>query len=264
MRVTITAAAASRGKKITNRQLEVLNAVHEGGSINAAAKLLGISPPVAYRHIKEIERAAGETVLKASPRGSVLTEHGTDLLRSVMSAETRLSNIRGFTVACSPVTEELLMSVLSSLNIGADLLISDDGMNMRYLKKDEVDVVILDDPVHVLDDGPLHWQEIGQMGMVHVDKGPSYIRYRYGAQRIAFRHLDSIGKRYTVDAETLSLNDLIDSGKSFFVDDVLLMRKGIRVHSSTDPALLRHSILAVYKEQSDAIDRLVNELIRRK
>jgi molybdate transport repressor ModE-like protein len=249
---------------MTDRQIEVLNAVHETGSINSAARTLGITAPVAYRHIKEIERIVGDAVLRTSPRGSVLTERGTDILKRIRSAGTRLSNERRFTVACSPVTEELLMSVLSSINVNADLMISDDGMNMRYLEKNETDVVILDDPAHVFDDDSLQWQEVGQMGMVHVDKGSSYIRYRYGAQRIAFRHLDAAGKKYTIDSETLSLSELIDSGKSYFVDDVLLMRKGIRMHSSTDPALLRHSILAVYRELSEPINRLVNELIKRR
>jgi hypothetical protein len=100
--------------------------------------------------------------------------------------------------------------------------------------------------------------------MVHVDKGGSYIKYRYGAQRIAYRHLDSLGKEYSIDSETLSLNDLIDSGKSFFVDEVLLMRKGIRIHSSTDPSLLKHSILAVYRELTFETDRLVNELLKKR
>ncbi|MDR0335202.1 MAG: LysR family transcriptional regulator, partial [Methanomassiliicoccaceae archaeon] len=189
--IEISAAAASRGRTITKRQLEVLNAVHEAGSINAAARMLNISAPVAYRHIKEIEATAGEPLLTTSPRGSVLTDGGNRILRAMRSAETRLTGERRFTVACSPVTEELLMSVLSSMGADADLLISDDGVNMTLLRKDGADVVILDDPVHVFDDDTLQWQEIGQMGMVHVDKGTSYIRYRYGAQRIAFRHLDS-------------------------------------------------------------------------
>ena len=264
MNVSVRPAAASGGKKITDRQIEVLNAVHGCGSINAAASVLGISAPVAYRHIRELEKAAGEDVLTSTPRGSRLTECGAGILRSMRSAGERLSQVRRFTVACSPVTEELLMSALSSADTDADLMISDDGMNMRALRKDEADVVILDDPVYVFDDDSLHWQEIAQMNMVHVDKGTSYIRYRYGAQRIAFRHLDAAGTEYTVDDETLSLSDLLDSGKSFFADEVLLMRKGLRIRSSTDPALLRHSILAVYREPSEKIERLVGELLKRK
>jgi molybdate transport repressor ModE-like protein len=254
----------SDGRKITDRQIDVLTAVHRCGSINAAAAEIGISAPVAYRHIKEMENIAGRRVLHVSPRGSKLTGYGTDLLRSMATADERLSQDRRFTVACSPVTEELLMSSLSSTGTDADLLISDDDMNMRLLRRDDVDMIILDDPVHVFDDDSLQWQEIAQMNMVHVDKGTSYIRYRYGAQRIAFRHLDSVGKKYVTDGETLSLTDLLGSGKSFFVDEILLMRKNIRISSSTDPALLRHSILAVYRERSEEIDRLVNELLKRR
>ncbi|MDR0791472.1 MAG: LysR family transcriptional regulator [Methanomassiliicoccaceae archaeon] len=264
MEVRIKAAAVYGGKRITEKQLLVLHSVHETGSINAAARILGISPPVAYRHIKETEATVGESMLTASPRGSRLTEHAIALLRSLDTAEARLSDKKRFTVACSPVTEELLMSVLSSVDTNADLLISDDDVNLRMLRGGETDVVILDDPVHVFDDDTLQWQEIGQMDMVHVDRGESYIRYRYGAQRIAFRHLDSLGRKYTIDSETLSLNDLFDSGKSFFIDEVLLLRKGKRVHSSTDPALLRHSILAVFREPSGTIEKLVTELTKRK
>ncbi|MCL2786476.1 MAG: LysR family transcriptional regulator [Methanomassiliicoccaceae archaeon] len=264
MELNIRPSAASGGRRITDRQIQVLNAVNEHGSMNAAATALGISPPVAHRHIKELEDIIGEFVLRTSPRGSKLTECGTSLLESLRSADERLSDERRFTVACSPVTEELLMSAISSANVDTDLLISDDIVNLRSLRKNEADLVILDDPVHVFDDDSLQWQEIAQMGMVHVDKGESYIRYRYGAQRIAFRHLDSLGKRYSIDAETLSLNDLMDSGKSFFVDEVLLMRKGIRIHSSTDPALLKHSILAVYREQTEDTDKLIAELMRRR
>jgi len=216
--VRIIPAAVSGKKRITGRQMEVLDAVRRTGSMNSAAKELGITVPVAFRHIRELGSAAGEDVLISSPRGSVLSEYGLTLLSSMECASERLSNERRFTVACSPVTEELLMSAISSVSTDTDLMISDDDMNMRSLRKDEADLVILDDPVHVFDDDSLQWQEIGQMDMIHVDKGRSYMRYRYGAQRIAFRYLDAAGKEYTVDGETLSLNDLLDSGKSFFID----------------------------------------------
>ena len=264
MEVNIRPSVISGGRRITDRQLEVLSSVKEHGSINAAASSLMISAPVAYRHIRELEDALGEKVLISSPNGSKLTERGIHLLGSVRSAGKRLSSKGRFTVACSPVTEELMMSAISSADIDADLVISDDDVNMRSLRNGGADIVILDDPVHVFDDDDLQWHEIAQTDMIHVDKGTSYIRYRYGAQRIAFRHLDSLGKKYTIDSETLSLNDLLDSGKSFFVDEVILLRKGIRMHSSTDPVMLRHSILAVFRTSTENVERLVNELLRRK
>ena len=264
MKVDIRPSAASGGRRITDRQIQVLNAVNEHGSMNAAAASLKISPPVAYRHIKELEDIIGEFVVRTSPRGSRLTECGMNIITTMTSAVERLSSDRRFTVACSPVTEELLMSVLSSVNIDADLVISDDVVNLRSLRKDETDVVILDDPVHIYDDDSLQWQEVSQMSMIHVDKGTSYIKYRYGAQRIAYKHLDMLKKEYTIDSETLSLSELMDSGKSFFVDEILLLRKGIRIHSSTDPSLLKHSILAVFKRNTEDIEKLVSELIKRR
>jgi molybdate transport repressor ModE-like protein len=238
----------------------VLRSVSEHGSINAAAASLGISAPVAYRHIREIERTVGEKVLRPTPNGSELTGHGTMVLEMISSAEERLSQERRFTVACSPVTEELLTS---SLPPDADLIVSDDITNLRLMRSGAADVVILDDPVHLFDDDSLQWQEVARMNMVHADRGRSYIRYRYGAQRIAFRHLDSMGTDYSIDSETLSLDDLINSGKSFFVDEILLIRKGIRIRSSTDPSLLRHSVLAVFKGPSEDTERLLSELLRK-
>jgi len=262
--VRIRPTAEYSGKRITDRQIEVLSAVNERGSINSAAKLLNITPPVAYRHIRELEKTIGKNVLSSGPRGSVITEDGAELLRTITTAETILSRDRRFTIACTPVTEELMMSSISSSGVNADLIISDDERNIAMLKQNDAELVILDDPVHVFDDDSLNWKEIGQMGMVHVDKGTSYMRYRYGAQRIAFRYLDSIGEQYTIDGETLSLTDLLDSGKSFFVDEVLLMRKGIRIHSATDPSILRHAILAVYANQSDNIEKVVSEVLKKR
>jgi len=261
--VSIRPAAEHSGKRISSRQIEVLRAVNGKGSINAAARSLNITAPVAYRHIRELEKMIGENVITSGPRGSVITEHGAELLKRITTAETILSRERRFTVACTPVTEELMMSSISSSGVNADLIISDDERNIAMLKQNDAELVILDDPVRVFDDDSLYWTEIGQMGMVHVDKGASYMKYRYGAQRIAFRYLDSIGKQYTIDGETLSLPDLLDSGKSFFVDEVLLMRKGIRVHSATDPSILRHAILAVYVNHSDDIEKVVSAVLKK-
>ena len=37
-----------------------------------------------------------------------------------------------------------------------------------------------DDPMYLFDAEEFEWMEIGHMGMVMVDNGPSFIRYRYG------------------------------------------------------------------------------------
>ena len=98
------------------------------------------------------------------------------------------------------------------------------------------------------------------MDMIHVDNGPSYIKYKYGAQRIAFAQLDLTGKEYKITGETCYLPDLINSNKSFFIDEFLLMKKGIKLKSATDKTLLRHSITAVFRREDRDITRLLRAL----
>lgn len=124
-------------------------------------------------------------------------------------------------------------------------------------------MVILDDPLYLMDVKGYGSDVIGYMDMVHVDRGRRYVRYRYGAQRIAFRQLDMMGVNYVVEGEMLSLDDLLGSGRSFFVDEILLLREGIKLQSHTDPRLLRHAIMAVYANESRDIDALLQELKQR-
>lgn len=98
------------------------------------------------------------------------------------------------------------------------------------------------------------------MDMVHVDNGPSYVKYRYGAQRIAYSYLDAIGKEYTVDSEVSLVQDLMNSGKSFFIDEFLLLRRGIKVRSATEKGALKHSINAVYRKDTRCVQRLLRAI----
>ena len=95
------------------------------------------------------------------------------------------------------------------------------------------------------------------MDHVHVDNGPSYIRYKYGAQRIAYAQLDLSGKEYKITGETCYLPDLLNSKKSFFIDEFLLLKKGIKLKSATDKTLLRHSITAVFRREDRDVTRLL-------
>ena len=260
MDIEIKTSMVINAQNVTTRQLEVLEAIHRTGSKTAAARALGISTPVVHRYMASMEETTGMVLMESTPTGTELTEKGLRIVEitKIMNLRCRLE--RGFTVACSPVTEELLMSVTSSMKIKVDLIMSDDNTNLRLLKEGLADVIILDDPVYLFDADDFKWTEIGYMDMVHVDNGPSYIRYRYGAQRIAYDYLDLEGIEYKVDAEASLLSDLMNSGKSFFVDEFLLLKKGIRLRSATDKKLLRHSITAVYRRENRDISRLLKAL----
>lgn len=263
MDVNVRTEMVIDGQTVTHRQLETLVEVGRRGSMTSAARALGISVPVVHRYIRSVEQAVGAPVTCSTPSGTSLTREGTDVVRMFQESEARVEVNRGFSVRCSPVLEDLMTSVLSSLRLSnVELAISDDVHNSRALEEGRADLAIIDDPLYLydLDDLGFDADEVGYMGMVYVDNGPSFIRYKYGAQRVAFMFLDSMGREYSIDSETYSLSEMLGSTKSFFVDEFLLVRKGIRMKSAVDPKVLRHAITAVYRERSKTVDRIVRTL----
>lgn len=261
MEISIRTEQVINGRVVTNRQLETLAAVAKTGSKTAAAKELGISVPVVHRYIAAIEDAAGSAITISTPAGTKLNAEGKLILETYAATELRCSDDHKFTVCCSPVTEDLMMSVLSALKMtDIELVVSDDEHNIRMMKENLADFAIIDDPLYLFDAEEFDGIEIGYMGMVFIDNGPSFIRYRYGAQRVAFMFLDTMGREYTIDSETFSLPELLGSKKSFFVDEFLLLRKGIKMKSAIDPKVLRHSLTGIYREEDKTISRIVRAL----
>lgn len=261
VQISVQSSQTVNGRPVTARQLEALLAVQDTGSQTAAARQLGISVPVIHKYLASIEDAAGTPILKTTPAGSKLTEAGLEIASVARSMSQRSDMDRGFTVCCSPVTEDLMMSVISSLRIsGANIVVSNDEYNIKMLREDRADLAIIDDPLYLFDAEEFEMDEIGYMGMVLVDNGPSFIRYKYGAQRVAFMFLDSEDREYTIDSETFSLPELLGSNKSFFVDEYLLTRKNLRLKSAVDPKMLRHAITALYREDSRNVSRVISAL----
>ena len=261
MEISVRTEQIINGHLVTNRQLETLAAVARTGSKTAAARKLGISVPVVHRYISAIEEAVGSPITVSTPAGTKLNDDGKLILETFVTTELRCSDDHNFTVCCSPVTEDLMMSVLSSLKMtDVELVISDDEHNIRMMKENLADFAVIDDPLYLFDADEFDGIEIGYMGMVFVDNGTSFIRYRYGAQRVAFMFLDTMDRKYTIESETFSLPELIGSKKSYFVDEFLLLRKGIKMKSAIDPKVLRHAITAIYRKEDKTINRLVKAL----
>ena len=154
------------------------------------------------------------------------------------------------------------MSTIPKVDSSIELLVSHDRVNIAHLRQGTLDMAVIDDPLHLMDID-LPSEELGQMDMVHVDRGVRYVRHRYGAQRIAFRQLEMSGVEYEIEEELLSVNDLLESGRSFFIDEILLQRRGLSLKSSTDPRLLRHSVTAVRNSEDERISSLIRELRER-
>ena len=79
------------GQEISHRQMEALEALHLKGSMKRAAEALGLSTPVLYKYVKEVEVKADAKLVSSTSRGSRLTAEGLGLLRRYRAYELRLS-----------------------------------------------------------------------------------------------------------------------------------------------------------------------------
>lgn len=250
------------GKRLTTRQLEVLSAVHREGSQNRAATRLGISTSVLHRYVSQAEGKVGRPLVVTSPGGSELNELGMRIAMEHEALEARMRRGGSTVVGCTIVTEDLLLNALSKIDRDGicELIISDDARNLRDFQAGMMDLLVLDDPLYLYDLEGVNWQEVAADRLLHVDNGPRYGRFMYGAQRIGFRHLETKGVHYEVDGAFRSLSALQRSGRSFFVNESLALRKGFSLRSATDPSMLEHRINAVYQTESGFVRKLLGAL----
>ncbi|HOQ25714.1 MAG TPA: LysR family transcriptional regulator [Methanomassiliicoccaceae archaeon] len=247
------------GRHLTTRQLEVLSAIHREGSQNRAAARLGISTSVLHRYVSQMEGKVGRPLVVTSPAGSELNELGLRIAMEYEALEARMGRGTSMVVGGTIVTEELLLNALSKMDREGlcELIISDDARNLKDFQAGMMDLMVVDDPLYLYDLEDVIWQEVATDRLLHVDNGPRYGRFMYGAQRIGFRHLELTGSRYEVEGAYRSLSALQRSGLSFFVNESLALRKRLDLRSATDPSLLEHRINAVYREESKFIRDLV-------
>lgn len=251
------------GKRtLTTRQLEVLQAVYEEGSQNRAAARLGISTPVLNRYIAQIEAKVGTGLTVATPRGTTLNGEGERIALEFIALRRRVAPSGGTVVGGTVITEEMLLTAMTVADPEGecDLIISDDQRNLKDFRAGLMDVVVLDDPLNLFDLEGVSWQEIATDRLLHVDHGPRYAGCMYGAQRIGFRHLESIGAEHSVVRTFRSPELMAASGLSFFINESLALRKGLRIRSDTDPARLVHKINAVYRQETSRVRKLVSAL----
>lgn len=243
----------------------MLEAISEEGSQNRAAERLGISTPVLHRYLTNLESEVEEALVQTTMRGTKLTEEGKAVVREFSSLRKRAEKRESMVIGCTIITQELLNSVLSQLDRATeyDLIISDDERNLNDFKAGLMDLVILDDPLYVYEYRGPTWEEIGEDYLIHVDKGSQYMRFKYGAQRIGFKHLTAKGQDFSIEGEVRSIPFLQKSNLSFFLNHSIAARRGMSLKSATSPDMLRHKIIAMY-EDGNQVGRLVKELKREK
>ena len=253
--------------RISLRQIQVLIAIASTNSQNQAARILGISVPVLHRHIKELERRLDLDLILTTPQGTVLTEHGIEIIEGHKKFENKLKTPDMPVVACSPIYSLLILQAVSAVEregYEIDMIVGNDELNNHYQEMGLVGVVIFDDPIYVYREREAYQKhevvEVVKDTLLHIHRGRKYLRYKYGAQRIGFSNLDLENKSYEVVGETRDFVQLLKSGHSFFINRSLAIREGLDLKSHTPPKLLTHTIFAMRTKGGEELDVLMQRL----
>lgn len=138
-------------------QLKALVAIHQGGSILEASKILHITQPALSRSIKELERELGFTLLQRSYKGMALTDEGKRIIRH---ANLVVESIRRLQIEAASIQD----AALGAVSIGVTSLTAMlDGVDESILafrrKYPRVKITITDlrpsQILHRLRDGSL-------------------------------------------------------------------------------------------------------------
>ena len=253
------------GVGLTPHQLEVIRAIYETGSQKAAAERLGISTPVLHRYLHQIEAKVTQALVVANTRGTVLNAEGEAIAQEFEALKNRLKRKDAIVIGCTIVTEDLLLSTLSGMDKEGryELIISDDERNMQDFNAHLMDIVVLDDPLYAYESEGVQWEEVAEDRLYHIERGKAYAIYRFGAQRIGFRHLDTQKVEYKIERIEHSISSLMRSNLSYFINESLVLKKGLNLRSSTDPEAFKHKILAMFWEERPEILLAVSEMSKR-
>lgn len=245
------------GRHLTPSQAQAVLALYLEGTQRAAARSLGISAPVLNRHLRQVEAKAGQPIMDCGPRGTVLNELGERIAREQLALQGKMKGRQHLAVGCTPLTEDLLLSALNSADPRgeAELVISEDRLNVGDFQAGLLDLVVLDDPLYAYEAEGAEWEEVGHDRLLHVRKGADYGRFRFGPQRLGFRHLDSTKEKYRVVRTYSSLAAMVRSNHSYFVSESLLARKGHRVRASDEP--IPYAILCLYRPGVPGVEGLL-------
>jgi molybdenum-dependent DNA-binding transcriptional regulator ModE len=251
------------GKEITHRQMEALAMLNDKGSMKKAAAALGISTPVLHKYVHEAEEKADEGLVITTSRGSKLTSAGLKLLRKFGEYELRLKDDDHLRIAGTVVSQRCLLTAASELSASGRnciITISTDETNLRLVKEGRLDCVAFDDALIAMDnyaEGEI--AEIGSDMLMHRDNGPRHARLAFGAQRIAFRHLDEEEIPHEV-VRTIFEPTMVDRTElSYFVNRSLVRTGVVNAAGAKDQAWSLHSIAALKCTEHEDLSTFLEE-----
>lgn len=245
--------------EISHRQLEALAAVAEKGSMKRAAAHLGISTPVLYKYVKEVEERAGERLVRSDSRGTKLTDSGRHLIRRAEAMRLRTEDRDLLHVAGTLVSELCLMSAASAMTqrgMACRVTVSTDEENLRMVDEMRVDCIMLDDPLWAMERAEeMDGVEIGSDLLLLRRSGKDFARLAFGAQRLGFRYLEQSGERFSISKRLFEPALLDRTDLSYFVNRSLVRRGILRAEGAEEQPWSVHPILAVpCSEHADVKD----------
>lgn len=250
-----------KNKKITPHQIRILSELALTHSQTQAAANLSISVPVLHRHLRSLINKLGIELVVTTPNGTWLTKDGQLVLKIYNRYNEMLMHGEHITVYCTPITQELLTETITDFEIAGKkyhISVNDDGQNLKALYLGRADLVIFDDPNYAIEfegfkEDKILAIDIFQDTLAHQKKGSNYIKYKFGAQRLGYRYLDANQIRYKILYEVSNLKHLLNSGKSFFINQSLLIRNGMSLNNDYDLKIFTHPIMAVSINPTDEV-----------
>lgn len=248
-------------KKLSVRQLECLAEISRMRSQLKAAGRLGISAPVLNKYIRRAESSLGFPLVKKVPFGSALTPEGRALVEDYKKFSRRIEKRNCVTVGCTPITQDIAIKANAS---GFCIHIGDDRENLRLLEAGMLDLVIFDDPLYVYNwEGGGEHYDIFFDTLLHVRRGKEYAIFKYGAQRLGLEYLERNKIEHSVKREVSSLQALLDSKLSFFINKSLADREELKLKSATPLSEFRHAIVALKVGEDKTLDEFAEGVKRR-
>ncbi len=249
MNVRARAALVVDGENITHRQLVALSALKRRGSMKKAAEELGISTPVLYKYIREVEAKIGVSLVESNSKGSKLTVQGMELIDRFASYEKRLDDQPQLKVAGTLVSESCLLTAATALSkkgIDCSIWISTDDENLRMADQGIMDCMVLDDALFAMERSQeVVGTEVGSDLLLHRDSGPRYLNLAFGAQRLGFRHLEEKKVEHQVVFKVFEPAMLDYTELSYFVNRSLVRRGIVKAEDATEQRWSIHSIMAI-------------------
>ena len=253
------------GRKLTYRQLEALARVSALASQTAASKELGIAPPVLHRHIKKAEAKLGRPLVRTTATGTSLTELGERLVSEFGRYQARVARHEKFAIGCTPITMGVVLKAVSEEEEGGepkfDVYIGDDYLNERLLRLGELDIVLFDDPVNVyIHEDRGRYFELFHDTLMHCDRGEKYVKYRYGAQRLGFKHLEFKNIPFVIEKIVSDIGSLTNSGRSFFINQSISSQLEVKSLKLEPIKELTHAIMTLVVREDPEIDDLIAQI----